>query len=75
MAPFHLAPDEAVYAARILGARTAVPCHYGTFQQTDEAFGQAVTDFRAALRWDEAERFWILDHGIGRDVPALPDPG
>ncbi len=69
MAPFHLAPHEAVLASRILGARTAVPCHYGTFQQTDEAYGQAVADFRAAFRWDEAEHFWILPHGIGREVP------
>jgi L-ascorbate metabolism protein UlaG (beta-lactamase superfamily) len=75
MAPYHLAPHEAVYASRILGAQTAVPCHYGTFQQTDEAFGQAVTDFRAAFRWDEADHFWILDHGIGRDVPPLPGGG
>jgi len=75
MEGFHLAPDEAVYASRILGAQTAVPCHYGTFSQTDEAFGQAVSDLRAAFRWNEAEHFWVLDHGIGRTVPPLLDRG
>ncbi|MEM9188159.1 MAG: MBL fold metallo-hydrolase [Myxococcota bacterium] len=71
MESVHLSPSEAVYASRILNAKTSVPCHYGTFSQTDEGFGQAIEDLRAAFRWDEAEHFWVLDHGIGQAVPPL----
>jgi L-ascorbate metabolism protein UlaG (beta-lactamase superfamily) len=71
MEGFHLAPDEAVYASRILGAKTSVPCHYGTFALADEAYGQGLADLEAAFRWDESDHFWVLDHGIGREVPAL----
>jgi L-ascorbate metabolism protein UlaG (beta-lactamase superfamily) len=37
MSPVHMAPDDAVRAHRILGARTSIAIHYGTFQLADEA--------------------------------------
>jgi N-acyl-phosphatidylethanolamine-hydrolysing phospholipase D len=32
----HIGPDDAVRAARILGARTLLPIHWGTYRLTDE---------------------------------------
>jgi L-ascorbate metabolism protein UlaG (beta-lactamase superfamily) len=37
MSSVHMAPDEAVRAHEILGARTSIAIHHGTFQLTDEA--------------------------------------
>ena len=37
MSPVHMAPDEAIRAHRILGARTSIAIHHGTFQLADEA--------------------------------------
>jgi L-ascorbate metabolism protein UlaG (beta-lactamase superfamily) len=37
MSPVHMAPAEAVQAHRILGARTSIAIHHGTFRLTDEA--------------------------------------
>ncbi len=35
----HMNPEEAIEAAKILGARTIIPYHYGTFRLSDETPG------------------------------------
>jgi L-ascorbate metabolism protein UlaG (beta-lactamase superfamily) len=37
MSPVHMAADEAARAHGILGARTSIAIHHGTFQLTDES--------------------------------------
>jgi len=71
MTAVHMSPSEAVYASRILGAHYSVPVHFGTFAQGDEDMGDAEADLAAALRWDEPERWWVLDHGRGYGIPGL----
>ncbi len=36
MAPVHVSPEESLEAHRILGARTSIAIHHGTFRLTDE---------------------------------------
>jgi L-ascorbate metabolism protein UlaG (beta-lactamase superfamily) len=36
MSPVHMGPDDAVEAHRILGAKTSIAIHHGTFQLADE---------------------------------------
>jgi L-ascorbate metabolism protein UlaG (beta-lactamase superfamily) len=36
MSPVHMSPDDAVCAHRILGARSSIAIHHGTFQLADE---------------------------------------
>jgi L-ascorbate metabolism protein UlaG (beta-lactamase superfamily) len=71
MAPVHLSPVEAVRAHEVLGARTSVAIHFGTFRIADDAEAQPVAELRAAqARSGEAARdFWVLGFGEGRDVP------
>lgn len=71
MSAIHVSPTEAVYASRILGAYASIPVHYGTFAQGDEELGEAETNLRAALRWNEAETFWVIDHGEGYSIPRI----
>jgi len=37
MSPIHMAPDEAIRAHEILGAKTSIAIHHGTFQLSDDA--------------------------------------
>jgi L-ascorbate metabolism protein UlaG (beta-lactamase superfamily) len=71
MAPVHMNPGEALEAHRLLGARTSLALHFGTFRIADDADGQAVAELRAAqARAGEGTRnFWVLNPGEGRDVP------
>jgi L-ascorbate metabolism protein UlaG (beta-lactamase superfamily) len=71
MAPVHVSPSEAVAAHRLLGARTSVAVHFGTFPLADDGMGRPVKELRAALaEAGEAGRgFWVLEEGEGREVP------
>ncbi len=71
MALVHLSPDEAVQAARVLGAGTSVAIHFGTFRLADDGQDAPVTLLNRALRSSRPEplRFWALGFGEGRDVP------
>jgi L-ascorbate metabolism protein UlaG (beta-lactamase superfamily) len=71
MSRVHIAPHEAVAAAKILGASTSVAIHYGSFRLADDGMEEPITDLEAALarEGEVAPRFWVLDHGVGRDVP------
>jgi N-acyl-phosphatidylethanolamine-hydrolysing phospholipase D len=64
----HLDPEQAVRAARDLGARHAVAMHWGTFDLTDEPLAEPPRRFRTAA--DAAglgpERAWVLAVGETR---------
>lgn len=73
----HMGPQEAVEAARILGARTLLPVHWGTYRLTDEpldepprlalasaaAAGQRIAVLRPGGRWAGAPREGIWTPG------------
>jgi L-ascorbate metabolism protein UlaG (beta-lactamase superfamily) len=77
----HVSPGEAVEAARILGARTSVGMHFGTFRVAFDGMDEPVNDLYTALDalGADAPEFWVLGHGEGRDVPTVrasaPTPG
>jgi L-ascorbate metabolism protein UlaG (beta-lactamase superfamily) len=60
MSPVHMAPDEAVRAHQILGARTSIAIHHGTFQLADEGLDTAKEQLRACAPGDS---FLVLDNG------------
>lgn len=70
MRPVHMDPEEAVQAARDLGAPCFVPMHWGTFLLTDEPLAEPPERARAA--WRAAglpdDRFWQLAFGETRTL-------
>ena len=54
----HLNPEEAVRAAQILGVKTAVPCHFGTFTLSFDRPEDALPRFAAAAR--QAGLTWYM---------------
>ncbi len=53
---YHLSPEEAVAAAKVLGVETVVPCHFGTFVLSLDRPSSALPRFAAAaheqgVRW------------------------
>ena len=68
MKPQHMGPEEAVEAARLLGARRLVAMHWGTFKLTDEPIGEPPVRARAAFEKaaEPGRELWILDVGETR---------
>ena len=60
MSPVHMAPDGAVKAHDILGAKTSIAIHHGTFQLTDEGVD---TPARQLLACAHGDSFLILKNG------------
>jgi L-ascorbate metabolism protein UlaG (beta-lactamase superfamily) len=73
MGPVHMSPEEALQAHGDLKASTSVAIHFGTFPLADDGEREPVEKLRAAQRaiGPDADRFWVLGFGEGRDVPAL----
>ena len=73
MAPRHMSAGDAVHAAELLGASTAMAMHFGTFQQGDDGEEEPVDSLRAALAaaGECAPRFWALKNGEARMVPPV----
>lgn len=70
MAPVHISPEEAVKVHQLLGARTSMAIHFGTFRLADDGEMQPVEELRAALvRLRGVGDFWVLGFGEGREVP------
>lgn len=66
MAPVHMAPDEAIKAHEILGARTSVAIHHGTFQLGDESID---TPKRSLIECARDQSFLVLDNGQSVTLP------
>jgi L-ascorbate metabolism protein UlaG (beta-lactamase superfamily) len=66
----HMVPEDAGRAFEILGARTFVAMHYGTFDLTDEPVGEPIERIRAwfAASGLPADRLWALDIGETRPL-------
>lgn len=60
MSAVHMAPEEAVRAHEILGARTSIAIHHGTFQLTDEGIDTPKQKLRVCVASDS---FLVLDNG------------
>jgi L-ascorbate metabolism protein UlaG (beta-lactamase superfamily) len=69
MRPVHIDPAEAVQAHHALRAHTSVAIHYGCFRLGDDGQFEPVQDLEDAIAMNGHPRFWILEHGEGRDVP------
>jgi L-ascorbate metabolism protein UlaG (beta-lactamase superfamily) len=74
MGPVHMSPQEALQAHRDLASETSLGMHYGTFELADDGQDEPRREIERLL--DEAPgpkpRFWLLENGEGRDVPAIP---
>ncbi len=65
----HMCPEEAIEAFGMLGARSLVAMHWGTFRLTDEPIAEPPERARAAFPASAgAERLWILDVGETRNL-------
>src|SRR5215212_2285243 len=69
MKPIHTSPADVVAAHKLLGARTTIPMHYGTFDLGDDGELQALNELRAVLAANGNPAFRLLDFGEGADLP------
>ena len=67
MSPVHMAPEQALRAHQVLGARSSLAIHHGTFQLGDDAVDTPARLFRAATR--RPASFHVLRNGEFLDVP------
>jgi L-ascorbate metabolism protein UlaG (beta-lactamase superfamily) len=66
MSPVHMGPDEALRAHEILGAKTSVAIHHGTFQLADEGLD---TPKKQLVARAQHEPFLVLKNGQFADAP------
>lgn len=73
MEPVHTTPAQAVQAHHDLEAATSIGIHFGTFALGDDGQEEPLADLEAALAADptRSPRFWTLENGEAREVPAL----
>lgn len=71
----HINPEDAGRAFELLGAKTFVAMHFGTYELTDEPVGEPIERGRA---WFEARgeghRLWALDVGETRSLTSRREP-
>ena len=65
MSSVHMGPEEAVRAHEILGAKTSIAIHHGTFQLADDGIDTPQRQLMACRR-DDA--FLILRNGESADI-------
>jgi len=66
MSPVHMGPDEAVRAHQILGAKTSVAIHHGTFQLADAGLD---TPKKQLASLTPGDSFLVLNNGQFADLP------
>lgn len=66
MSPVHMSPEEAVKAHDLLGAKTSIAIHHGTFQLADDAVDTPKKRLGACRRNDS---FMILNNGQSAVIP------
>jgi L-ascorbate metabolism protein UlaG (beta-lactamase superfamily) len=67
MSPVHMAPEEAVRAHQILGAKTSIAVHHGTFQLADDGIDTPQKQLMAGRQDDS---FLILRNGESAEIPC-----
>jgi N-acyl-phosphatidylethanolamine-hydrolysing phospholipase D len=67
MSPVHMAPEETVRAHEILGAKTSIAIHHGTFQLADDGIDTPQKQLMACRRDDS---FLILRNGESAEIPS-----
>jgi L-ascorbate metabolism protein UlaG (beta-lactamase superfamily) len=60
MSPIHMGPEDAARAHRILGARTSIAIHHGTFQLADDGLD---TPKKRLMACAPGDSFLVLDNG------------
>ncbi len=65
MSPVHMGPDEAAKAHEILGAKTSIAIHHGTFQLADEGIDTPKKELRDCAPGDS---FLILKNGQSAEI-------
>jgi L-ascorbate metabolism protein UlaG (beta-lactamase superfamily) len=65
MSPVHMAPEEAVRAHEILGAKTSIAIHHGTFQLADDGIDTPQKQLMSCRRDD---LFLILRNGQSAEI-------
>lgn len=70
MQPQHMGPEEAGRAFDLLGAKTLVAMHWGTFRLTDEPLGEPPERLQVwwKQRGHDPSRMWIFDLGETRPL-------
>ncbi|HMC21829.1 MAG TPA: MBL fold metallo-hydrolase [Thermoanaerobaculia bacterium] len=71
MRPVHIDPAEAVEAHHLSGAYTSIAIHFGTFALGDDGQEEPIWDLKQAIAAKGNPRFWILQHGEGRNIPPI----
>ena len=66
MSRVHMAPNEAVRAHEILGARTSIAIHHGTFQLSDEGIDTPREQLAACAPRDS---LLVLNNGQSAEIP------
>ena len=66
MSSVHMAPEEAVRAHEILGAKTSIATHHGTFRLADDGIDALQKQLMACRRDDS---FLILRNGQCAEIP------
>jgi L-ascorbate metabolism protein UlaG (beta-lactamase superfamily) len=69
MGPVHMAPEEAVKAAKDLGAALSLGIHFGTFRLADDGEDEPAAQLAQTLANEPGVRFEVPQFGVGRDVP------
>ena len=67
MSPVHMAPEEALKAHQILGAKTSIAIHHGTFQLADDGIDTPQKQLMAYRRDDS---FLILRNGESAEMSS-----
>lgn len=70
MSPVHMGPEEAIEAHDLLGAKTSIAIHHGTFQLTDEWIDTPARELAARLQDGPKDRkpFLVLANGESVDL-------
>jgi L-ascorbate metabolism protein UlaG (beta-lactamase superfamily) len=75
MSPQHISPDEALKVHFVVGAKTSVGMHFGTFPLADDGQHQGTDRLKeiVAKANMDGTQFWILGFGEGRDISPVGD--
>jgi L-ascorbate metabolism protein UlaG (beta-lactamase superfamily) len=71
MSPIHMDPEEAVRAHEVLGARTSIAIHHGTFQLADEGIDTPKKELITCARDGSflGTPFLVMKNGEFAEIP------